>query len=161
MRQRKRQRFVLLIGAGGLLVAATVLVLSALDQNIEFFAGPSQIVAGGVDEGTRLRLGGLVVEGSVEHLENGEVRFALTDEAASVPVQFVGVLPDLFREGQGIVVLGSMVSGGMFAADEVLAKHDEAYMPPEVAEALKNADHWRNGSEAGAKPAGATYEQEG
>lgn len=150
MRSRKNQRLLLVTVAVALTGAATALVLSALDENIAFFAGPSELVAGELDTGQRLRLGGLVVHDSVVHGADGEVLFQLTDEAAAVDVRYVGVLPDLFREGQGIVALGAMTSAGVFAADEVLAKHDEGYMPPEVTEALERAgklNHMRAGDD--------------
>jgi len=123
----------------GLVGAATALVLSALDKNIAFFAGPSELMAGELEPGKRLRLGGLVVEDSVIYDANGQVTFALTDEVAAIDVHYEGVLPDLFREGQGIVAVGKLTSAGRFEADEVLAKHDENYMPPEVTEALERA----------------------
>ncbi len=139
MRSRKNQRLLLISVAVGLVGAATALVLAALQESIEFFAGPSEIVAGAVEPGKRLRVGGLVVHDSVLQGTDGEVRFALTDEAAAVEVRFVGVLPDLFREGQGIVAIGALRPNGLFEADEILAKHDEGDMPPEVTEALERA----------------------
>lgn len=139
MRTRKRQRLLLVTVAVCLVGAATALVLAALDENIEFFAGPSELVAGELDPGKRLRLGGLVVHDSLKHGVDGEVHFQLTDAAEAIDVRFVGVLPDLFREGQGIVAIGALTPAGVFEADEVLAKHDEGYMPPEVSEALERA----------------------
>jgi len=137
VRNRKNQRLLLVTVAVGLVGAATALVLSALDENVAFFAGPSQLAAGELEAGKRLRLGGLVVHDSVDYGDDGEVRFQLTDAEATIDVRYVGVLPDLFREGQGIVALGTLTPSGRFEADEVLAKHDENYMPPEVTEALE------------------------
>ena len=112
-------------------------MLYAFQQNLLYFYSPAQVAAGMVKPNTTFRLGGLVAEGSVEQ-ETGsmEVRFALTDGAYTLPVRYRGLLPDLFREGQGIVALGRLDEAGVFAAQEVLAKHDENYMPPEVAQAL-------------------------
>ena len=112
-------------------------MLYAFQQNLLYFYSPSQVAANMVEPHTTFRLGGLVAEGSVQQ-ETGsmEVRFALTDGAHTLPVRYRGLLPDLFREGQGIVALGRLDEAGVFAAQEVLAKHDENYMPPEVAEAL-------------------------
>jgi cytochrome c-type biogenesis protein CcmE len=135
----------------GLLGGATALILSALEENIAFFAGPAELVDGGVEPGKRLRLGGLVVDGSVVHGADGEVRFALTDAVADIEVRYVGLLPDLFREGQGIVAVGMLAADGRFEASEVLAKHDEGYMPPEVAEALERANHLMQTQEAGGR----------
>lgn len=140
MRPRRRQR---LIFVGVILVGVAVaaaLVLTAIGENMLYFYSPSQIVAGEAPRSHDVRVGGLVVAGSVERTENGlDVRFDLTDTAASVPVAYTGILPDLFREGQGIVALGRIDGDGVFHAREVLAKHDENYMPPEVAEALEVA----------------------
>src|SRR5690606_8404274 len=104
---------------------------------------PSDIVAEGVAPGARVRLGGLVADGSVVRGENGSVRFDVTDGAATIAVLYTGILPDLFREGQGVVTEGTVRPDGSFAADTVLAKHDENYMPPEVAAALREQGHWR------------------
>jgi cytochrome c-type biogenesis protein CcmE len=119
---------------------ATGLGLKAFQENILFFYNPSQIVAGEVPTDTTIRVGGLVVDGSVKR-ENGslDVEFALTDMAESVTVVYSGILPDLFREGQGIVAMGKLGPGKVFEASEVLAKHDEEYMPPEVADAIAKA----------------------
>jgi cytochrome c-type biogenesis protein CcmE len=151
MRLRKRQRLTLVILALLLLGGASGLVLFALSDSVAFFVTPSDIASGKVDVDKRFRLGGLVVEGSVERPGNdGLVRFRLTDQAHEVPVRYRGILPDLFREGQGIVAQGVLDADGVFTASEVLAKHDENYMPPEVAEALKQAGVWRHGATAGA-----------
>jgi cytochrome c-type biogenesis protein CcmE len=141
---RKQQRLILVLVALILLGGASGLVLFALSDSVAFFVTPSEIAAGKVDVDKRFRLGGLVVAGSIER-NDGTVRFRLTDQASEVPVRYRGILPDLFREGQGIVAQGMLGTDGVFAASEVLAKHDENYMPPEVAEALKQAGVWRHG----------------
>lgn len=146
MRLRKRQRLVLvalvlLLGAG-----SAALVLAALGEKVSLFVAPSDLAARPLEPGKRFRLGGLVEPGSVERLADGAVRFSVTDGAHSVPVVYRGILPDLFREGQGIVTQGEMEPGGLFRASEVLAKHDETYMPKEVAEALKRSGHWKDGA---------------
>jgi cytochrome c-type biogenesis protein CcmE len=131
----------LLIGLvlGGVIVAAG-LALRAFQENLLYFFSPSQIVAGEAPEGRTFRVGGVVVEGSVER-EAGSltVDFVVTDFAHSLPVEYTGPLPDLFKEGQGVVALGRLEPSGEFVAEEVLAKHDENYMPPEVAAALERA----------------------
>jgi cytochrome c-type biogenesis protein CcmE len=123
----------------GVIVAAG-LAMQAFRENLLYFFSPSQIVAGEAPEGRTFRLGGVVVEGSVER-EPGSltVEFVVTDFAHSLPVEYTGPLPDLFKEGQGVVALGRLESNGEFVAEEVLAKHDENYMPPEVANALERA----------------------
>lgn len=141
MRTRKAQRLVLVVGALGLLGAATGLVLASLGQNVAFFTSPTAILTGEAKTGARLRLGGVVVDGSVRR-EDVRVHFAVTDYAHDIPVHYTGLLPDLFREGQGIVAIGQLGADGTFQADEILAKHDEDYMPPEVSQALKDAEHW-------------------
>jgi cytochrome c-type biogenesis protein CcmE len=140
-RKRRRLYFVIL---GVLAVsAAAALVLSALRQDIVFFFSPSEIVEQKVPtEGRRIRLGGLVEEGSLAK-DGAKVSFRITDGAHAVPVTFTGLLPDLFREGQGVVTEGKMGADGMFLASEVLAKHDENYMPKEVADSLKKTGHWK------------------
>jgi cytochrome c-type biogenesis protein CcmE len=151
MRLRKQQRLVLVLVALILLGGASGLVLFALSDSVAFFVTPSEIATGRVEADKRFRLGGLVVDGSVER-RDGTVQFRLTDQANEVPVRYRGILPDLFREGQGIVAQGVLGEDGVFAASEVLAKHDESYMPPEVAEALKQAGVWRHGEPAGGGP---------
>ena len=151
MRLRKQQRLTLVVLALLLLGGASGLVLFALSDNVAFFITPSDIAAGKVDRDKRFRLGGLVVDGSVERPGNdGLVQFRLTDRVHEVAVRYRGILPDLFREGQGIVAQGALDADGVFTASEVLAKHDENYMPPEVAEALKQAGVWHQGGTAGA-----------
>jgi cytochrome c-type biogenesis protein CcmE len=115
-------------------------LLRAMNENILFYYSPTQVAAGEPPEGRRFRVGGLVVNGSVERTPGSlEVQFTLTDNAEVVPVVYSGILPDLFREGQGIIAHGALTDDGRFKADEVLAKHDENYMPPEVEESLKKA----------------------
>lgn len=144
MTKRQRRMFVvllLLLGVG----AAVALALNAFRDNLLYFISPSEVVAGKAPAERAFRLGGMVEEGSVQREpESLRVRFVLTDFAKTVPVQYDGILPDLFREGQGIVAKGHLNEQGVFVASEVLAKHDETYMPPEVADALKRAE--------GAKP---------
>lgn len=121
------------------LTAATALALTAFQENLTYFYQPSRVVAGEVAPGTRFRLGGLVAQDSVERGDDGLlVRFIVADCEARVPVRYRGILPDLFREGQGIVAYGRMEADGVFVADEVLAKHDENYMSPAVAAAVKD-----------------------
>jgi cytochrome c-type biogenesis protein CcmE len=146
--KRKHRRLAVLLGALALLAAATALVLSAFEKSLLFFFTPTQLAEGGPPEGRAFRLGGLVEETSVRRLEDGlTVEFRVTDLSHAVPVTYKGVLPDLFREGQGVVVEGSLDPTGVFVATEVLAKHDENYMPKEVAEALKASGQWRGSAE--------------
>jgi cytochrome c-type biogenesis protein CcmE len=144
--KRKHQRLAVLAGAAVLLAAAAALALSALSDNIVFFYSPSDIAEKGVPSGKRFRIGGLVAEHSVERLDGSVVKFQITDTRRTVPVTYRGVLPDLFREGQGVVAEGALDPQGVFVATEVLAKHDERYMPPEVVQALKKAGKWQEGS---------------
>lgn len=134
---RKQKRGVLIGTAVGILAVAVILVMFALRDTVVFFHAPSEIAEKGLKPGERFRLGGLVETGSVVRDEGTKVRFAVTDTEATVPVRFDGILPDLFREGQGVVAEGHLDPSGQFIADSVLAKHDENYMPPEVAAALK------------------------
>jgi cytochrome c-type biogenesis protein CcmE len=130
--------FVAVIVTG--VVLATILVLLSLGENMMYFYSPSQVKRGEVPQDAVIRVGGLVVAGSVRRDENSlDVHFELTDTSDTVSVFYQGILPDLFREGQGIVAIGKVDAAGEIRADEVLAKHDENYMPPEVAEALKTA----------------------
>jgi cytochrome c-type biogenesis protein CcmE len=149
MRLRKQQRLLLVAVALVLLGGASGLVLYALSDTVAFFVTPSEIAEGKVEADRRFRLGGLVVPGSIRH-DDGTVAFMLTDQASEVQVRYRGILPDLFREGQGIVAQGEIDGQGVFLASEVLAKHDESYMPPEAAEALKRAGVWREGTGQGA-----------
>jgi cytochrome c-type biogenesis protein CcmE len=140
----RRQRRLLLIGAGGSVLAiAVALVLTALKDSIVFFNSPTDVVEKHVAPGTRIRLGGLVKPGSLARGANLAVRFAVTDGNKELAVAYSGALPDLFREGQGIVAEGAIDGAGVFEADTVLAKHDETYMPREVADALKKQGHWK------------------
>ncbi len=118
--------------------AATALVLTAFEQNLVFFFTPSQVAANEAPQGRTFRIGGMVVTGSVKR-EGVEVRFVVTDTAKTIPVTYRGALPDLFREGKGVVAQGQLGADGVFSAKEVLAKHDENYMPPEAAHALEKA----------------------
>lgn len=141
---RKRQRLYLVLTAMVILTGAAALVLGALQTEITYFYSPTDLVANKAPAGRTIRLGGLVEEGSVERLDDGiTVTFRITDLANSVPVTYNGMLPDLFREGQGVVTEGNLDAGGAFTASEVLAKHDETYMPREVADALKKSGQWR------------------
>jgi len=143
---RKRRRLIaVLVGMGCLGVAAT-LVLSALNENLVFFYSPSDIKLKGVPQGRLLRIGGLVEQASVTHESDGKtVDFRVTDGSNTVTVVYRGALPDLFREGQGVVVEGKLDGSGAIRADSVLAKHDENYMPREVVDALKRSGHWQEG----------------
>ena len=139
-RKHKRLTFVMI----GLLLlgSSAALILTAFEDNIVFFYSPTELVDKKPDPAQRLRIGGLVMAGSVEKLAGAVVAFTITDTAKTVTVQYKGILPDLFREGQGVVAEGHL-KGGVFQADEILAKHDENYMPPEVAEALKQSGQWK------------------
>jgi cytochrome c-type biogenesis protein CcmE len=129
------------LGILGGVAAAVTLAAMASRENIMFYYDPSQVAAGQAPADKRFRIGGMVVKGSVQRQPGDlRVRFVLSDFAHEVPVEYSGVLPDLFREGQGIIAHGTMNAHGAFVADEVLAKHDEKYMPPEVAASLKNKD---------------------
>jgi cytochrome c-type biogenesis protein CcmE len=148
---RRQRRMTLISLAGVVLAVAAGLVLYALSDRIVFFNSPSDIRASTPAPGQRIRLGGLVVEGSVIKGVDGIVQFSVSDGAASVPVAYRGILPDLFREGQGVVTEGVLDADGTFSADTVLAKHDENYMPKEVADALKKQGVWRH-AEDGTTP---------
>ena len=141
---RKKRRLILIGGGMLALCAAAALVLVAFEENILFFYSPRDLAENHVPPGRAFRLGGLVEADSVVREAGGlTVAFEITDLSHSVPVAYTGILPDLFREGQGVVVLGKLGADGVFHADEVLAKHDETYMPPEVADALKKSGQWR------------------
>jgi cytochrome c-type biogenesis protein CcmE len=142
---RKQRRLTMIASAGAVLALAAALVLIALRDQIVFFYSPSEIAEKAPAPGTRFRLGGLVVDGSVMRAEDGSVSFAITDTANAIEVDFRGILPDLFREGQGVVAEGALTGDGRFSADNVLAKHDENYMPKEVVDALKAQGVWQEG----------------
>lgn len=141
---RKQKRAVLILTCVGLLAVASLLVLFALRDSIVFFHTPSEVVEKGIQAGQRFRLGGLVAEGSVKRGEGSRIEFGVTDTVKTIEVVYEGVLPDLFREGQGVVTEGRLDETGKFLADTVLAKHDENYMPPEVADALKDKGVWQH-----------------
>lgn len=142
----KRKRLWLVVGSVAALGFATTLVLTALSDNIVFFYSPTQMAERQIPPERRFRMGGLVEAGSVTKSADGQVtRFKVTDTNKTVDVVYRGLLPDLFREGQGVVAEGSLGSDGVFVAREVLAKHDETYMPPEVAKAIKEAGQWKDG----------------
>ena len=149
---RKQRRLYIVGGFMLIFAAAAALVLMAFEENIVFFYSPSELVhkmeTQPIPPGRRLRIGGLVEEGSVQRDTDGiTITFRVTDMVEVLPVRFRGLLPDLFREGQGIVAEGSVAQNGTFVATEVLAKHDETYMPKEVAEALKKAGKWQGKQE--------------
>jgi len=140
--KRKHKRLTFVAIALVLLAGAAALVLSAFEENIVFFMSPTDIVANKIGENQRFRLGGLVEEGSIDRSGGETVKFKVTDITNTVSVTYTGILPDLFREAQGVVAEGRLKEG-VFLADEVLAKHDETYMPPEVADALKKSGQWQ------------------
>jgi cytochrome c-type biogenesis protein CcmE len=147
----RKQRRVVLIGTSLCVLALAVgLVLFALRDSIVFFYTPTELAQKHLNSGQRFRLGGLVEDGSVKRGEGTSVSFAITDKRSTLRVTFTGVLPDLFREGQGVVAEGTLGPDGVFRADSVLAKHDEKYMPPEVAKKLKEQGLWREDAQAGA-----------
>jgi cytochrome c-type biogenesis protein CcmE len=148
---RKRRRAFFIGGGIAILSLAVLLVLVALRDSVVFFHTPSEVAQKGIGPGKRIRLGGLVAVGSLKRGQGSTVEFAVTDTAKSIDVHYTGILPDLFREGQGVVAEGSLDQIGRFLADTVLAKHDEAYMPPEVAKALKEQGVWQ-GAEAAKEP---------
>jgi cytochrome c-type biogenesis protein CcmE len=145
---RKRRRLFALAAGLVALGASAALALSALKDTLVFFYSPSEIEAKELPSGRTFRLGGLVEQGSLKTGGDGQVSFRVTDLKQALPVTYKGVLPDLFREGQGVVAQGALMPDGTFAAIEVLAKHDENYMPPEVADALKKSGRWQEGAEA-------------
>ena len=141
MKPRTRRALWIAAGLAALGIAAT-LVLNAFQSNLVFFFTPSQVAAHEAPRDRAFRIGGLVEAGSVAHDKDAlTVRFRVTDTAKTIPVVFTGILPDLFKEGKGVVAQGKLGGDGVFRASEVLAKHDENYMPPEAAEALKKAGH--------------------
>lgn len=154
----RQRRMTLVIGIVAGVSIAGALALSAFRNNVTFFFDPSQVAAGKVPAGEAFRLGGMVTTGSLRREAGSlEVRFTVTDFSHDVPVTYSGVLPDLFREGAGVVAHGHLAADGTFIADEVLAKHDEKYMPPAVARSLKRRHgESRTETEPAAAPAGST-----
>ena len=146
----RQKRIALIVGGLASLGIAAALALNALDSNIALYVTPSEVAAGKSPQGKAFRIGGLVKEGSVKR-QDMTVRFIITDTAKDIPVAYTGILPDLFRDGKGAVVQGRLGGDGIFTATEVLAKHDENYMPPEAAAALKQAQ--QNQSAPETKPA--------
>lgn len=143
---RKRRRLYFVLGGMALLFAAAALVLSAFRDSVVFFYSPTELAAKHVRPGQRIRVGGLVEQGSLARAEGTPtVTFNVTDLERTLRVTYTGILPDLFREGQGVVAEGALDGAGLFVAQEVLAKHDEKYMPPEVADALKKSGRWQEG----------------
>ena len=149
MKARTKRGLAIVVGLAALGIASA-LVLNAFQSNLVFFFSPSQIAANEAPRDRSFRVGGLVQQGSIQRQASGlTVNFVVTDLAKTIPVSYTGLLPDLFREGKGVVAQGKLGADGVFRADQVLAKHDENYMPPEAADALKKA-------QAGAMSAGAT-----
>jgi len=140
---RKQRRLILIGSSLAVLAVAVGLVLNSLRESIVFFNSPTDIAEHKSAAGTRVRLGGMVKMGSLERGDNLQVRFEVTDGNRDIPVDYRGIVPDLFREGQGVVAEGHVEPGGLFKADTVLAKHDENYMPREVVETLKKQGHWQ------------------
>jgi cytochrome c-type biogenesis protein CcmE len=141
---RKQRRLTIIGGALAVLAVAAALVLNALRDSIVFFSTPSMVAEKHIRPGQRFRLGGMVEKGSLVRGADLAVTFAVGDGGAKLPVAYKGILPDLFREGQGVVAEGSIDTAGIFKADTVLAKHDETYMPKDVADALKKQGHWKD-----------------
>jgi cytochrome c-type biogenesis protein CcmE len=148
-KKKRRLAFAAALLAVGAVVAGVIVY--GLGQNTMYFRSPSDVAAKEVREGVAFRLGGLVEKGSLQHGAGARVHFRVTDGRSTVPADFNGVLPALFREGQGVVATGAMDAGGTFVASEVLAKHDEKYMPPEVVQALKRSGRWQEGAQGGIK----------
>jgi cytochrome c-type biogenesis protein CcmE len=141
---RKQKRLAIIAGGVGVIGIAVILVLFALQEQIVYFHSPTDVIEKQVGPGNRIRLGGLVAENSVVRGQGTQVEFTVTDTANTVRISYTGILPDLFREGQGVVVEGAFRPGeSLFVADSVLAKHDETYMPKEVADSLKEQGHWQ------------------
>jgi cytochrome c-type biogenesis protein CcmE len=151
-KKQRRLTFAIAVVLAG--VIGAVLIVFALRDNVLFFYSPSDLATHDVSPGQTFRIGGLVETGSVHRSDGLKVDFAVTDGAHTVPVEYTGVLPDLFREGQGVVALGTRNAKGVFVASQVLAKHDEKYMPPEVVDALKRAGRWKEGESGAASGAG-------
>jgi cytochrome c-type biogenesis protein CcmE len=156
----RKQRRLTIIGCSlGVLGLAAGLVLNALRDSIVFFSTPTMVSEQHIVPGRRFRLGGLVQPGSLKRGDNLAITFEVADSNAKLPVSYKGILPDLFREGQGVVAEGALDHAGVFKADTVLAKHDETYMPKDVADALKKQGHWKD--DYGTKAAGDTVASQG
>ncbi|WP_131194215.1 cytochrome c maturation protein CcmE [Lichenihabitans psoromatis] len=151
---RKGRRLAIIGAAGGVLAIASGLVLFALRDSIVFFYGPTDLVEKMPRPGTRLRIGGLVEEGSIVRLGQSSLTFMVTDLKRDVKVSYTGLLPDLFREGQGVVAEGVLDAAGSFRADTILAKHDATYMPKDVADSLKRQGVWRGDQKAASASSG-------
>lgn len=154
---RKQKRTAVIFSGLAVLGLAAALMLTALSAQVTFFRTPSDLQALDGQQVDRLRLGGLVVDGSVQNLDDASVEFAIEDANHKITVRYAGILPDLFREGQGIVAEGALTTEGYFRADTVLAKHDETYMPREVADALKEQGVWK-GEEASSEAGEGAYQ---
>src|SRR3954449_5265157 len=154
---RKQRRLTMIGGSLAVLAVAAALVLNAMRDSIVFFSTPTMGAEEHIAAGQRCRRGGLVQPGSLVRGDNLAVTFQVADGGAALPVSFKGILPDLFREGQGVVAEGALDAAGVFKADTVLAKHDETYMPKEVADALKKQGHWKD--DYGAKPSASAAPQ--
>ncbi len=142
--KRKQRRLAFVVAGMVALGAAVALVQNAFEDSLVFFYTPSDLAAKDVPEGRRMRIGGLVEEGSLVRSDDGlTITFRITDLSVALPVTYKGMLPDLFREGQGVVAEGFTAADGVFRADAILAKHDENYMPPEVADALRASGQWK------------------
>lgn len=151
---RKQRRLILIGASAGVLALSVALVLSAMRESIVFFNSPTDVAEKQIPAGSRIRIGGLVKPGSLKRGDNLQVSFDVTDGNKDVAVRYQGIVPDLFREGQGVVAEGKLEAGGFLAADTVLAKHDERYMPREVVDALKKSGRWNEGE--GHMPASTT-----
>lgn len=156
----RHKRSALIIGGLAILALAATLVLNAFQSNLVFFFSPTQVVAGEAPQGKSFRVGGMVKEGSLLRQEDGvTLRFVVTDTDKDLIVAYKGILPDLFREGKGVVAQGRLGADGVFAASEVLAKHDENYMPPEAAKAVGDAHERAAANKAAAATAARTLQQ--
>jgi len=151
---RKQRRLILIGSSLGVLAFAAALVLNSLSDSIVFFNSPTDVAEKNLAVGTRIRVGGLVKPGSLQRGDNLNVRFEVTDGKSDVAVRYQGIVPDLFREGQGVIAEGKIEPGGKIIADTVLAKHDERYMPREVVDALKKSGRWEES--AGQSPGGTS-----
>ena len=155
---RRQRRLTLIGGSLAVLAVAAALVLNALRDSIVFFSTPEMVAEQHIPAGKRFRLGGLVEQGSLVRGDNLAVSFDVSDGSAKLPVSYKGILPDLFREGQGVVAEGALDPSGVFKADTVLAKHDENYMPREVVETLKKQGHWQESAAPNALPVRASLQ---